>query len=565
MLGEWSRAAGVALAWFELGYAGPAMVFETLADPDAARQMAGADFDDRLLDVYGDSRTRDLVSLTLGHFDRLASMARVRRSDANYREFEQMAAAWRWLEPLADWRDLLSRLACDPRTSAPTTRALARLGLCLRLHRGVELRDRLDTLLSGRDLPADVATALGSMRAGRGSRHLLDDLRRLCSLRGGTLPRPVADAARRPSAFASELDSLEALPAESRDDRRRRRIDNLRRYLADPAALCDWVESDLRRLVGPALGAAALEAVERLAEQTMRSHALSVVGSAPPAGSDPRNWDNALRLYFVVDRNRGALRKLLRGEAAGDRAWITGHPANRQFLKTVAARGVDVAAWTGPFERPFTTPAGRWTVSLETDPLHVLQMGNYFETCLALDGVNAFSTIANACEADKRVAYVRDARGVVIGRKLLLLTPAGRVVGFRSYGAGALDRWEAEDDNANAGGASAWIKIVLDVFSRELADRCRAKLHPLFTQGKLPKDDPGQIDHGLFCRWYNDGPEPFDPPWLRHPPQRLRRQVVEGGRAREELKALLRGDASQRAAAGRVLKWLGEDAVHVRS
>jgi len=302
------------------------------------------------------------------------------------------------------------------------------------------------------------------------------------------------------------------------------------------------------------VGTAALESAERLAERVIRDHATGVVGAAPPAGADARNWDNAIRLYVTIDRNRATLRKLLRGEATGDRTWVTRHAANRRFLDAVAARGVAVAAWRGPFARTYDTPAGSWTVALETDPLHVLQMGNYFGTCLALDGVNAFSTVANACEADKRVAYVRDARGAVIGRKLLLLTPLGRLVGFRSYGAGALDEWEALGE---ARGPGPWVKVVLDVFSRELADRCGARLHPLVSRGKPFKDDPHDVDRGLFCRWYNDGPEPFDPPWLRHSPAELRRQLTEGGPARDELDVLRQGDETQRAAAARVGLWFG--------
>ena len=76
------------------------------------------------------------------------------------------------------------------------------------------------------------------------------------------------------------------------------------------------------------------------------------------------------------------------------------------------------------------------------------------------------------------------------------------------------------------------IRRLVPTFLEELADHCRARLHPLVSRGKPFKDDPNQIDHGLFCRWYNDGPEPFDRPWLLHSPSELRRQLAEGGPAR---------------------------------
>ncbi len=38
---------------------------------------------------------------------------------------------------------------------------------------------------------------------------------------------------------------------------------------------------------------------------------------------------------------------------------------------------------------------------LEGDPLRILQMGNYFDTCLSIDRDTAFSTVANAVDANK--------------------------------------------------------------------------------------------------------------------------------------------------------------------
>ena len=555
-LAAWDHCATVAFAWSEEGYAGAAGVFAALA---RRCLEPGGDYWRNIFyhDCVG--RLRVLVTVTAGDAERLTALHRVPLY-LDYREFDQMLHAWHWVRGSGqELRERFGEMACTPATATRTIKLLARLGLCLQLHRADELRRRVGALAAEQNLPPDAAAELDALGVAEPLRR---DLRVLCAARGGTVPRSVEAVVNRRALLEAELKAL-ARRGPGRgtecDERRRLREQNVARYLANADALRQWVEADLRKLLVKSLADAVLGAAEMAAEEIVLSHVTSLVGGPPPAAYDKRNWDNALRLYFTAEHNRGTLRRLLRGEATGDRSWLSDHPANRRFLDTVAARGVDVGAWRGVFERTFETPAGRWTVALETDPLHVLQMGNYFETCLSADGCNAFATIANACEADKRVAYVRDARGVIVGRKLLVMTPEGRIVGFRSYGAGALDAWDDGGAADGADRAGAWVKIVLDAFCRELADYCRAKLHPLRCQGRRLKDVPAAGGRGLFCHWYNDGPEPFDPPWLRHSPARLRRQWARGGRARVELEALKGGDATQRAAAHRVLLWLGAD------
>ena len=51
---------------------------------------------------------------------------------------------------------------------------------------------------------------------------------------------------------------------------------------------------------------------------------------------------------------------------------------------------------------------------LETDLLRILQMGNYMGTCLSLGGGNAFSTVANACDLNKRVLYAANGAGTEV-------------------------------------------------------------------------------------------------------------------------------------------------------
>ena len=102
----------------------------------------------------------------------------------------------------------------------------------------------------------------------------------------------------------------------------------------------------------------------------------------------------------------------------------------------MAKRGINVAAWRAPIERSVAVGADRWTAATEDDPLHILEMGNYFDTCLSVGQMNDFSTIANAVEINRRVLYLRNRDSTVLGRKMALLDPEGEIYGFYSYGSG---------------------------------------------------------------------------------------------------------------------------------
>jgi hypothetical protein len=127
-------------------------------------------------------------------------------------------------------------------------------------------------------------------------------------------------------------------------------------------------------------------------------------------------------------------------------------------------------------------PGGVVRLHLETDPLRVLQMGNYFGTCLSAGDFNAFSTVPNAAEQNKRVLYARDAAGRVIGRKLVGVTTEGTLVGFHTYTSLA---GEAENRA---------VRACVGRYLRDFAGRCAL---PLADSGTVPT---------LFAEdWYDDG------------------------------------------------------------
>ena len=181
-------------------------------------------------------------------------------------------------------------------------------------------------------------------------------------------------------------------------------------------------------------------------------------------------------------RLRGESRRLLRKLVAarsGPPPWdLRGEPANHAFLARLARRRVVVAPWLdGIGAIRYDDPSGALHLALEPDPLEVLRMGEHFGTCLSPGGENFYSTLVNAVDINKRVVYGRDEAGAVVGRCLLALTDAGRILTFHAYH----HRGEFE--------------TMMRGFAAELARQMGTKLAA-----------NGAVSPLLARRWYDDGP-----------------------------------------------------------
>ncbi len=115
-------------------------------------------------------------------------------------------------------------------------------------------------------------------------------------------------------------------------------------------------------------------------------------------------------------------------------------------------------------------------------PLCILQMSNYIVTCLSFRCRYLFSTVANACDLDKRVIYVREPDGQVVPRKLVAITDEHKLVGYRTYTA-----LPDEDKRAEIG-------HVLDHYVRRLAKAAHLEL-----------SNRGNVRPLLTREWYDDG------------------------------------------------------------
>lgn len=445
-------------------------------------------------------------------------------------------AGWSFLKTYPDVRQFLGECASEAELTGRVWRLLQRLDLALRL----QSRSPVQELLSrwrqpgSASVPGDLAEQLALLAACRPGEPLPKSI-------AGLVEQP--QARRREIARLREMERLGGLSAAAR-----RRLENLERYEADEPAAAEKRIGRLRRICAKELRLARLAALEAGLEQAIEEH-WRQIGLPPGVAHAGADWENALHLYVHIRKNRRILKKLLVEEARGSRGWMREHPANTAFLEWMRASGLDSGPWLADRSETHEIDGGAWTVYAETDPLRVLQMGNIFSTCLSVTGVNAFSTVANAAEANKRVLYIRNQRGAIIGRRLIGLgkhETGAVLVGFHCYGACGAEEWSPSSS------ASPWVKILFDRFCSRLAREVGAA----FTMNWEVLDQ-ASATLPLFASWYNDGPESWDE-WVADP--RTREAVIEGDRG--AVAQLLTGySCASRQSAIRALIWMGDEAL----
>src|SRR5262249_12858123 len=143
--------------------------------------------------------------------------------------------------------------------------------------------------------------------------------------------------------------------------------------------------------------------------------------------------------------------------------------------------GLNARAWLAGLTAAVPVGGTPVTFATEKDPLQVLKMGSFFDTCLSLEaGINAASTLLNALDVNKQVIYGRKPDGTVVARKLIGATAQGELAGFRTY----------------ATENSELMKAALDELLGEFAADCNLRLSDTATP---------EVVHPGF--WYDDGNE----------------------------------------------------------
>lgn len=226
--------------------------------------------------------------------------------------------------------------------------------------------------------------------------------------------------------------------------------------------------------------------VRRVRSNQARYRAAEEVFAAEDDDAAPASWRGPrprVRLGRARARPRPALvRRMLLGQTA----WLDGQPI---------WQGGRVA-WSGAAGSVPLTAAGLALAERRLRQLAVLEAGiahaaadeaplarrRRHLTCLGADGVNAFSTVANACEINKRVVYATAGDGRIVGRQLIAITEDWGLVGFRIY----TNRPDGPTDDALRGLFRRYAGAVAAACGLPLADSGRAPL--LFAQ-----------------EWYDDG------------------------------------------------------------
>jgi len=197
--------------------------------------------------------------------------------------------------------------------------------------------------------------------------------------------------------------------------------------------------------------------------------------------------DPTLRSVFdhVLDlppRFRGLGLRLFR-RRAGPPPWdLRDDPVNHDWVERARARGLRPEHWLDGGEPSLVkSRSGRWLrLALERDPLEVLRMGGYFQTCLSPGAENFYSAVLNAADSNKQVLYARDERGHVHGRCLLAVTRENGLLAFEPY-----HHDTAPDFPAMAG---AFVEQLAESLGAELSLR-------------------GEVEDLHRGDWYDDGPE----------------------------------------------------------
>lgn len=251
---------------------------------------------------------------------------------------------------------------------------------------------------------------------------------------------------------------------------------------AQRAGRCQAAVRRARKRLKRSLDQLRAESLERLLDDACRDYLRDFLGQAVPCRPLPAGLRSALQLLAAgnIDHDLLAsfLRDVLRGQPPPQR------PANRDWLARAEAAGIRVREWLEGFRQTVKIAGETITFASERDPLIVLKMGSYFETCLSLEGgCNAASTLVNALDVNKQVIYGRRADGAIVARKLIGANLRGELAGYRTYAI------QHETD----------IRRALGEILRQFAARCHLRLSDTATP---------EILHPGF--WYDDSNEPWE-------------------------------------------------------
>jgi hypothetical protein len=153
-----------------------------------------------------------------------------------------------------------------------------------------------------------------------------------------------------------------------------------------------------------------------------------------PVTSLTKDSERALRLLASVDDNRRGLRRALKAYWSGDQNYLSRHPATTAWYKEHPSIPRDT------WEHGISFEYNGISLSIESNPLEVLKLGEYAGSCLGIGGLCSYSAAAVLLDVNKQVVYGRNRQGKVVGRQLLAISDDNRLICFSVYPLAAGDR-----------------------------------------------------------------------------------------------------------------------------
>ena len=219
--------------------------------------------------------------------------------------------------------------------------------------------------------------------------------------------------------------------------------------------------------------------------ELVRQSALEVLATALGVAMDlaeHKAAQHAVKMQNLAMENRRALRKFLRAYFSGEEDYLNKHPANLRWFKDHPT--VSFERWrTGPATMQRTIDGHVLALTVELNPLEVLQLGTYVGSCLGMGGMLAVSAAAVVLDINKTVVYARNQQGKVIARQLLAISEQDQLVPFSVY----------------PNSVSPAIKQMFIDYDRAFAAHLGIRLHEPDSDAEYP-----EIARPISSYWWDD-------------------------------------------------------------
>ena len=227
----------------------------------------------------------------------------------------------------------------------------------------------------------------------------------------------------------------------------------------------------------------AVESLRTLLMGVVRQVWVDVAGEPLPSDwSDQRCTEYAQWAARMEPHEKKLLQQILSAHANFGANAKSTLPFNQVWIEKSKSRGYKIGDWLNAASEEVRIDDKALRIEVCYEPFETLLMGSIFNTCLAPDGCNEMSVLANAAHANKQVIYVRDRGGQIVARKLVAVNRDDQLVGYNCYVQSGFD-----DDGRKK------LTAAVDSFCERLADRVGWTL-----------SDSG-MPQGLGHFWYDDG------------------------------------------------------------